>query len=72
MNYIDDILGIDVPSKIDALQSLLHDLGFAIYMKNLIAPTTSMNCLGIMVDTTNFTLAIPLLSMSLILVGLGT
>ena len=62
MNYIDDILGIDVPSKIDAsfdaLQSLLQELGFEISKKKLVAPTTSMNCLGIMVDTVNFTLAI--------------
>ena len=63
MNYIDDILGIDVLSKIDAsfdtLQRFLKDLGFEISMKKLVAPTTSMNCLGIVVDTINFTLAIP-------------
>ena len=63
MNYIDDILGIDVPSKIDAsfdvLQCLLRDLGFEISRKKLMSPTTSMNCLGIVVDTINFTLAIP-------------
>ena len=63
MNYIDDILGIDVPSKIDAsfdaLQCLLKDLGFEISMKKLVAPTTSMNDLGIIVNTINFTVAIP-------------
>ena len=71
MNYIDDILGIDIPSKIDAsfdaLQSLLHDLGFEVSMRKLVAPTTSMNCLGIMVDTINFTLAIPQAKMQEIL-----
>ena len=71
MNYIDDILGIDVPSKIDAsfdaLQSLLRHLCFEISMKKLVAPTTSMNCLGIMVDTINFTLAIPQAKMQEIL-----
>ena len=71
MNYIDDILGIGVPSKIDAsfdaLQSLLHDLGFEISMKKLINPTTSMNCLGSMVDTVTFTLAIPQAKMQEIL-----
>ena len=71
MNYIDDILEIDVPSKIeasfDALQSLLHDLGFEISKKKLVAPTTSMNCLGILVDTINFTLAIPQAKMEEIL-----
>ena len=59
MNYMNDILGIDIPSKIDALQSLLHELGFEISKKKLVAPTTSMNSLGIMVDTIHFTLAIP-------------
>ena len=63
MNYIDDILGIDVPSKIDAsfdaLQHLLKDLGFEISTKKLVQPTTSMNCLGIIVDTIHFTLVIP-------------
>ena len=63
MNYIDDMLGIDIPSKIDtsfdALQCLLKDLGFEISIKMLMAPTTSMNCLGIIVDTINFPLAIP-------------
>ena len=62
MNYIDNILGIDVASKndasFDALQSLLCDLGFEISMKKLVVPTTSLNCLGI-IDTINFTLAIP-------------
>ena len=43
----------------DALQRLLKDIGFEISMKKLVAPTTSMNCLGIVVDTINFTLAIP-------------
>ena len=71
MNYFDDILGIDIPSKIDAffdtLQSLLHDLNFEISMKKLISPTMFMNCLGIMVDTINFTLAIPQAKMQEIL-----
>ena len=62
-HYIDNNLGIDIPCKIDpsfdALQLLLKDLGFDISMKKLVAPTTVMNCLGIMADTINFTLAIP-------------
>ena len=68
---IDDILGIDLPGKIDTsfdtLQSLMHDIGFEILMRMLIAPTTSMNCLCIMVDTINFTLAIPQAKMQEIL-----
>ena len=63
MNYIDNILGIHIPSKVDssfdALQSVLTELGFEISIKNLVVPTTSINCLGIMFDTINFTLDIP-------------
>ena len=63
INYIDDILGIDVPSKIDAsfdaLRHILADLGFQISQKKLQAPTTHLNCLGIVVDTLNFTLSVP-------------
>ena len=63
INYIDDILGIDLPSRIDAsfdaLRSLLPRLGFEISKKKLVSPTTCMNCLGILIDTKEFTLAIP-------------
>ena len=63
INYIDDILGIALPSRIDAsfdaLRSLLPRLGFEISKKKLVAPTTCMNCLGILIDTKEFTLAIP-------------
>ena len=63
INYIDDILGIDIPSKIDAsfdaLCHLLHALGFEISVKELEKPATLLNCLGIIVDTRNFTLSIP-------------
>ena len=63
INYIDDILGIDVPSKInasfDALCQLLDDLGFQISQKKLHPPTTQLNCLGIVVDTVEFTVSIP-------------
>ena len=63
INYIDDILGIDLPSKIDAsfdaLRHLLQDLGFQISEKKLEPPTTSLNCLGIMINTETFTMSIP-------------
>ena len=63
INYIDDILGIDVPSKIDAsfdtLRQLLRDLGFDISLKKLEKPSTQLNCLGIVVNTKTFTLSIP-------------
>ena len=58
INYIDDVLGIDVPSKIDAsldaLHHLLEELGFQISTKNLHAPTTCLNCLGIVANTETF------------------
>ena len=60
---MDDILGIDLPSRIDAsfdaLRSLLPRLGFEISKKKLVTPTTCMNCLGILISTKDFTLAIP-------------
>ena len=63
INYIHDILGIDIPSKIDtsfdALRHLLTELGFQISMKKLHAPTTHLNCLGIVVETETFTVSIP-------------
>ena len=63
INYIDDILGIDLPSKIDAsfdaLCHLLPDLGFKISKKKLEPPNTVLNCLGIVIDTKTFTISIP-------------
>ena len=53
INCIDDIFGVDLLSKSDTA------LGFDISERKLVAPTTSMNCLGIQVDTINLTLAIP-------------
>ena len=63
INYIDDILGIDLPSRIDAsfdaLCKLLPELGFQISRKKLEPPTTLLNCLGIMINTETFTMSIP-------------
>ena len=62
INYINDILGIDVPSKInasfDTLHHLLHELGYEISDKKLEKPATQLNCLGIIVNTKKFTLSI--------------
>ena len=62
-NYIDDLIGHGVKSQIhdsfNTLLALLHDLGFQISDKKLIAPTTRATCLGVEVDTVNFTLAVP-------------
>ena len=58
INFIYNILGIDVPSKtdtsFDALCHLLGELGFEISQKRLEAPTTRLNYLVIIVDTINF------------------
>ena len=63
INYIDDILGIGLPSQIDAsfdaLRQLLQDLGLQVSEKKLESPTTCLNCLGIVVDTETFTMSIP-------------
>ena len=63
INYIDDILGINVPSKIDAsfdtLRHLLYALGFEISVKKLEKLNTRLNCLGVIVHTKKFTLSIP-------------
>ena len=63
INYIDDILGIELRSRVDAsfdaLSSLLERLGFEISQNKLIRPSTCVNCLGILVNTENFTLSVP-------------
>ena len=63
INYIDDILGIELPSRsdasFDALHSLLLQLGFEICQNKLVKPATCVNCLGILVNTEHFTLSLP-------------
>ena len=63
INYIDDILGVDLPSRIDAsfdaLRQLLRELGFQISKKKLEPPSTCLNCLGILINTETFTMSIP-------------
>ena len=62
-NYIDDLIYTSLPSKIyhsyQFLLNLLQDLGLAISLEKLIAPTTSATCLGILVDTKTRTISIP-------------
>ena len=71
INYIDDILGIGLPSQIDAsfdaLCQLLQDLGFQVSEKKLETPTTCLNCLGILINTETFTMSIPPLKLAEIL-----
>ena len=62
-NYIDDILGQATPSQaqksFDTLYKLLGDLGLDISHKKLIYPTTKAVCLGVKIDTENFTISVP-------------
>ena len=62
-DVINYIIGIDFPSRIDAsfdaLYSLLHHLGFVVSQMKLVHPSTVINCLGVLVDTKTFMLAIP-------------
>ena len=62
-NYIDDLIYVGLPSKIDAafdfLMSLLADLGLEVSSKKLVAPATSVICLGILIDSTSRTISIP-------------
>ena len=62
-NYIDDLIFTGLPSKIDSayqfLQGLLQDLRLDISQKKLVPPTTSVTCLGILIDTVHRTISIP-------------
>ena len=62
-NYIDDVIGHSVVSKskasFDALSALLSDLGFDISHKKIVEPATRVTCLGVDIDTVDFTVSIP-------------
>ena len=62
-NYIDDLIYTGLPSQIHKsfafLQQLLQDLGLQISAKKLVAPSTSVVCLGILIDTVSRTISIP-------------
>ena len=61
-NYIDDIIGHSVVSKakesFDTLHKLLKELGFDISYKKMVSPATKVVCLGVEIDTKNFTVSI--------------
>ena len=63
LNYIDDLIYIGLPSNITAsyefLLQLLQELGLDISENKLVAPSTSVVCLGILVDSVNRTISIP-------------
>ena len=62
-NYIDDFLCVSTPSKIQSsyvrLQELLAELGLTVSSKKLVAPSTQVVCLDILVDTVNQSISIP-------------
>ena len=62
-NYIDDIIGHSVRSQAhDSFRTLfkiLSDLGFDISQKKIITPSTRVTCLGVDINTENFTVSIP-------------
>ena len=55
INYCDDLIGYGLPSKTDAsfntLCSLLQELGLTISEAILVPPSTSVTCLGILINT---------------------
>ena len=61
-NYIDDIIGHSLVSKSTAsfhtLRALLLDLGFDISEKKVVQPSTKVTCLGVDIDTIEFTVSI--------------
>ena len=62
-NYVDDLIYCGTPSTIFAaygkLSSLLAQLGLQISAKKLIPPSTSVTCLGILIDTETRTMSVP-------------
>ena len=62
-NYVDDIIYCDTPLKLHSafqfLVDLLDQLGLALNSKKLGPPTTSMVCLGILIDSETKTMSVP-------------
>jgi hypothetical protein len=63
VNYIDDFIGI-VPEShafemFDITRNILNSIGLALSDSKTILPAHECNCLGIIINTSSFTLAIP-------------
>ena len=62
-NYIDDIIGqatrSQAESSFNTLYNLLGELGLDISKKKLVPPSTQALCLGVMINTENFTISAP-------------
>ena len=63
LDYIDDYLifgnEADCKRAFDRLTSLLQELGLTISVHKNVLPSQQVICLGILVDTKNFTLSVP-------------
>ena len=63
IDYIDDYVGVGVPSvawaSYEALLALMAELGLTVSNKKLVSPATCVTCLGVMIDTVTGTIAIP-------------
>ena len=62
-NYVDDLLGVgkekNIHDSFKFLLSILKKLGFPISKSKLAAPSTTCNCLGVIVNTKEATLSVP-------------
>ena len=62
-NYSNDLIYIGLPSSVDkayqSLLDLLQELGLEISTKKLHTPDTRVVCLGILINTIERTMAIP-------------
>ena len=63
INYIDDVIGFGTVTtatpSYNALFQLLQELVFGISTKKLVKPCTKAICLGVEIDTENFTVSVP-------------
>ena len=63
IDYIDDYIGVGITSVAHAsyvaLLDIMSDLGLTVSQKKLVAPSTQVMCLGVMIDTVKGTIAIP-------------
>ena len=63
INYIDDVIGFGTVSTANpafqCLYQLFENLGFEISKTKLVAPTTKVTCLGVSINTEDFTVSVP-------------
>ena len=63
IDYIDDCIGVGFPdvarASFASLFNLMNELGLTISDSRLVAPSTKVVCLGVLIDTENGTVSIP-------------